>query len=176
MSNAYHRCWLGQQSLGPAEEDRHDTISCHMAHRSRVSGVIHRRGRRGADADRGEIGVVTLIVVVLAAAGVAVRLYDLKRKRDDEVMSLQSWVSDALLRDRSLGGLAITAVATGSPWRRSQLGIAIMGTVPTPELRDSVMRVVHQEVSRRHPGVRAEDRLMVDPLIAQTRARSAISS
>jgi len=111
-----------------------------------------------------------VVFVMLLAIGVAVKLYDLKRKREDEAVSLQSHISDALLLDRSLAGLVITALASGSLWRRSPLLIAIAGTVPTPELRETVMRLVQQELSRRHPGARAEDRLVVDPLISKQRA------
>ena len=97
--------------------------------------------------------------------GVGVKLYDRKRKREEAALVLQSSVSDALLLDRSLAGVAITAVATGSRWRRSPLVIAITGTVPTPELRAAVMRAAEQEVSRRHQGAQTQDRLTVVPLM-----------
>jgi hypothetical protein len=115
----------------------------------------------------GGIAVVVLVVVLLLAIGVGVKLYDLKRKRADEVASLQSQISDALLLDRSLAGLPIVAFASGSLWRRSPPMIAVKGPVPTPELRDAVMRVVERELSRRQPGARAEDRLVVDPLMGK---------
>ena len=41
--------------------------------------------------------------------------------------------------------------------------------MPTPEQREAVMRLVGQELSRHHPGVRAEDRLVVDPLVGRER-------
>lgn len=117
----------------------------------------------------GGMAVLTAIVVLLVAIGLAVKLYDLKRKREDEALSLQSHISDAILLDRSLAALPITAVAHAARWRRSPIVIALSGSVPTPELRESIMRLVEREVSRRHPGARAEDRLMVDPLIAKGR-------
>ncbi len=39
--------------------------------------------------------------------------------------------------------------------------------MPTPELRDTAMRVVERELSRRHPAARAEDRLAVDPMMGK---------
>ena len=64
------------------------------------------------------------------------------------------------------GGIAVV-VASGSVWRHSPLLVAVTGTVPTPELRDAVMRLVEREVSRRQPSARAEDRLVVDPLMGK---------
>jgi len=64
------------------------------------------------------------------------------------------------------------AFAVGSFWRRSPFVLAITGTVPTPGLRDAVMRLVVEELSRRQPGARAEDRLVVDPLMLKQRART----
>jgi len=115
----------------------------------------------------GAIAIVVVVVALLVVISVGVKLYDLKRKREDEVMSLQSQISDALLLDPSLAGLPITAVASGSLWRRSRVVVAIRGPVPTPELRAAVMRLVERELSSREPGARAEDRLVIDPLVGK---------
>ncbi len=115
----------------------------------------------------GAIAIVVVVVALLVVIGVGVKLYDLKRKREDEVMSLQSRISDALLLDPSLAGLPITAFASGSLWRRSRVVIAVRGPVPTPELRAAVMRLVERELSGREPGARAEDRMVVDPLMGK---------
>jgi len=115
----------------------------------------------------GAIALGVGVAAVLAAIGVGVKLYDLRRKRETEILSLQAQISDALLLDASLAGLPIAVVASGSRWRRSAVVIAVTGPVPTPEVRDAVMRLVEQEVSRRQPGARAEDRLMVDPLMGK---------
>jgi hypothetical protein len=113
----------------------------------------------------GSVGIVAVVVLMVLAVGVAVKLVDRKRKREEEVVLLQSGVSDALLLDRSLAGRAITAVASGSLWGRSPVVLTITGTVPTAERREAVMRLVAQEVSRRHAFARIEDRLVVDPLV-----------
>jgi hypothetical protein len=115
----------------------------------------------------GAIAIVVMVVALLVVIGVGVKLYDLKRKREDEVMSLQSRISDALLLDPSLAGLPITAFASGPLWRRSRVVIAVRGPVPTPELRAAVMRLVEKELSSREPGARAEDRMVVDPLMGK---------
>ncbi len=115
----------------------------------------------------GAITVVVVVVAVLLAIGVGVKLYDLTRKREQELLSLQLRISDALLLDRSLAGLPIAAFASRSLWRRSPVVVAVTGPVPTPELRDAVMRLVERELSHRQPGGRAEDRIVVDPLMGK---------
>jgi hypothetical protein len=125
-------------------------------------------GLAPASSNSGEaIAIVVVVVALLVLIGVGVKLYDLKRKRDDEVMSLQAHISDALLLEPSLARLPITAFASGSLWRRSGVVVAIRGPVPTPEVRTAVMRLVEREVSSRHPGARAEDRLVIDPLMGK---------
>jgi hypothetical protein len=117
------------------------------------------------------VAILAVVLLILLAIGVAVKLFDRKRKREDEAVSLQSQISDALLLDRSLAGLPIIAVADSSLWGRSPVVVAITGTVPTPEQREAVMRLVGQELSRRHAFARAEDRLLVDPLMHKQTAR-----
>jgi len=109
---------------------------------------------------------VALLLALLLAIVVGIKLYDLKRQREAEVLSLQSLVSDALLLEPSLAGLPIAAFASGSLWRRSAV-VAVTGPVPAPEVRDAVMRLVERELSRRQPGARAEDRIVVDPLMGK---------
>ncbi len=115
----------------------------------------------------GAIAIVVVVVALLVVIGVGIKLYDLKRKREEEVMVLQSQISDALLLDPSLAGLPITAFASGSLWHRSRVVVAIRGPVPTPEVRTAVMRLVERELSSRQPGARAEDRLVIDPLVGK---------
>ncbi len=117
----------------------------------------------------GAAALVAVVVVMLLVIVVGVKLYDAKRKREGNALTVQARISDALLRD--FVTLPITAVANGSLWRRAPLVLTIRGRVPTPEQREAVMRLVGQELSR-HPGVRAEDRLVVDPLVGKERART----
>jgi len=58
--------------------------------------------------------VLLLLAGLLVIVAIGVKLYDLKRKRDAEAVHLQAQVSDALLRDQSLFGLAVTPTATPS--------------------------------------------------------------
>ena len=117
----------------------------------------------------GVAALVAVMVVFVAIIGVGAKLYDAKRKRVGDALVFQARISDALLRD--FATLPITAVASGSMWRRAPLVLMIRGSVPTPEQREAVMRLVGQELSRHHRDVRAEDQLVVDPLVAKERAR-----
>jgi hypothetical protein len=117
------------------------------------------------------VAILAVVLLLLLSIGIAIKVFDHKRKREDEALLLQSQISDALLLDRSLAGLPIAAVAEGSLWRRSPVVVAITGTVPTPGQREAVMRLVGQELSRRHAFARAEDRLLVDPLIQKHTTR-----
>ncbi len=120
----------------------------------------------------GSVAILAVVLVTVLAIGVAIKLYDLKRKRDDEVLLLQSQVSDALLLEPLLVGVPIAAFARGSLWRRSSVVVAVTGPVPTPEVRDAVMRLVKRELARRHPGARAEDRIVIDPLVVKPTIRT----
>ena len=115
----------------------------------------------------GMVMEVALLLAMLLAIVVGIKLYDLKRRREAEVLSLQSLVSEALLLEPSLTRLPIAAFARGSLWRHSSVVVVVTGPVPTPEVRDAVMRLVERELSRRQPGARAEDRLVVDPLMGK---------
>jgi hypothetical protein len=119
----------------------------------------------------GSVAILAMVLLLLLSIGIVVKVFDHKRKREDEALSLQSQISDALLLDRSLAGLPIAAVADCSLWGRSPVVVAITGTVPTPEQREAVMRLVAEQLSRRHVFARAEDRLVVDPLMQKQIAR-----
>ena len=65
------------------------------------------------------VAMVAFGIVVLLAIGIIGRLLDLRRRREDEALGLQSRVSDALMLEPGLAGLAVTAsmrpTSTSSP-------------------------------------------------------------
>ena len=109
------------------------------------------------------IGGMIMLVLVLAAVGVAVKLFDLKRKREADAVLLQAQLSDALLRDASLAGLLVTPTATVPFWSGSPATVALEGRVPFSEQRDQVRRVVEREAARIRPDVVIEDHVAVTP-------------
>jgi len=115
---------------------------------------------------------VAVILLLIIGIGVAVKLYDVKRRRTEENAALQSLLSEALMLERSVVGLPVAPFVSQSVWPRSPVVIAVRGSVPTLELRDAVIRLVEREAYRRQPGARTEDRLQVDPRIGQDRVWS----
>lgn len=112
------------------------------------------------------INAVTIIVIVgvlLLALGVTVKLFDLRRKREDEAVQLQAQVSDALLRDAELFRVPLTPTARVPFWSGSPATIEVAGQVPTPATKDAVLRIVRSEATRIRPDVHIEDRVAVVP-------------
>ena len=113
--------------------------------------------------------VFVLLVGLLVIVGIGVKLYDLKRKREAEAVHLQAQVSDALLRDPSLFGLAVTPTAHVPWWSGTPARLEVIGRVPEPEYRDRVLRLVEEEASHVRPDVVMVDRLEI-AAAAHTRA------
>jgi hypothetical protein len=126
-----------------------------------------------AAADNGAgSGLFALVFVIglLAITGIAVKLYDMRRKREDEGVALQSRLSDALLTEPSLAHLPITPTVHVPFGRRPKAVIALTGTVPTPALREAVLRLVIREATFPRGNYRIEDRLFVDTLMSRRAA------
>ena len=112
----------------------------------------------------GSVGVVIVLLALIVAIGAAIKLYDTKRRRNEEALTAQSFITDVLLRE--FGPLPVTASLKGSRWRRRDpIVLAIHGTVATPDRREAVMRAATRELSRQYPSAQLEDLLFVDPLI-----------
>jgi hypothetical protein len=109
--------------------------------------------------------VLTLAVlaVVVIAVVFGVRYISARRKLLEETMILQSQLSDIVAREPQLQGLFITPKARVSGWRTSQVTIEVAGEVPTPELREAVMRIVGAEAWRLRPDVITLDHLFIVP-------------
>jgi hypothetical protein len=116
----------------------------------------------GAGGGASLIAVVLIILAVLVILGIR-ELYDLQRRRESEAVQLQAQISDALLRDQLLYGVPIMATARAPFWRRSAATIEIAGQVPSPQARETALRIVRAEASRIRPDVQIEDRLAVVP-------------
>ena len=110
-----------------------------------------------------EIMVVATMLLMLVLLGVAVKLYDLKRKREEDAVAAQARVSDALLMGANLAGLPLTPTAHLPLWKGSPLVLEIKGAVPRPELREAAVDVAKREVGRSRSDFRIEDRIAVNP-------------
>src|SRR5262249_31165554 len=113
--------------------------------------------------DGAAAGVVFAIAILalLIVTGIAVKLHDRKRKLEDEVAALQGRISDAFFADRGLSTMAITPTVQ-MPFRRSGLcTVTLSGSVPTPELRDSAIKLAMQTMEASQASCRLEDRVVV---------------
>ena len=116
----------------------------------------------GGSAALGFLVILALLVIV----GLAVKMYDRKRKRDAEAVHLQAQVSDALMRDSRLAGLVLTPTARVPAWGSGSAVIDINGEVPDPGTRETVVRIARDEAARLRPDVQVEDHLTVGRAIA----------
>lgn len=112
-----------------------------------------------------EIIVVVAMLALVVLLGIAVKLYDLKRKREEEAVAAQARISDALLMDSALSGLPLTPTAHVPLWSGTPLTLEIRGAVPRSELREAAVDVARREMARSRPDFRIEDRIAVDPTV-----------
>ena len=104
-----------------------------------------------------------LVAMVIGAVIVVARFVAVRRTRTTEGLILQSQLSDAVAREATLYGLRVNPRACVSGWRKSQVTVEVAGEVPTPELRDKVMRIVRAEAWRLRPDVNTVDHLFIVP-------------
>jgi len=107
------------------------------------------------------------VIGLLVFTGIAVKLHDMKRKREDEGVALQARLSDVLLAEPSLAHLPITPTVHIPFGPRAQAVISLTGTVPTPALREAVLHLVIREAAFPRGSYRIEDRLFVDTLMSR---------
>jgi len=119
--------------------------------------------------DGGGTAIAAVIVVagLLVVIGLAVKLFDLKRKRESEAVQLQAQLSDALLREPSLAGLPLTPTVHVPMWTGTPATIDVTGQVPKPELKDLALRLMSDEASRIRSDIKIVDRLSIVPTAAQ---------
>jgi hypothetical protein len=113
------------------------------------------------------VGFVVVLVALVVLIGVGVKLYDLKRKREGEALYLQAQLSEALLREPGLAGLALTATVHIATFKRSRPIVEIAGQVPTTDARERALNIVRAETARLRPDAQFEDRMAVVPTMAQ---------
>ncbi len=110
--------------------------------------------------------IMLLGIAVVGLVAVLAKAIDLKHKREDEAVQLQAQISDALLRDRTLASLLVTATVHIPLWRRSPATVEMHGRVPTGEFRQAVLHVADQEAARRLAAYEIQDRLSIVPSVS----------
>ena len=115
----------------------------------------------------GFIALVAAGFVVLLVIAVVGRLLDLRRRREDEALGLQSRVSDALMLEPGLTGLAVTANMHVPLWPRKAPTLEIVGRVPTPDQHELAAKVALRTLADHAERVRVEDKAWVDPVMRE---------
>jgi len=110
----------------------------------------------------GGVGVVIAVIALLVAVGVAVKLYDAKRKREEQGLAIQARLSDVLLLHPSLAGMPVVASVYTPLWQGSPAVVEVKGTVPNHDVRELAMELVQHELGATN--ARLEDHIVVDPL------------
>jgi hypothetical protein len=122
-----------------------------------------------AGSGTGAFVVAAVAIALIVILGLVAKLYDRKGKREAEAVALQARLSDLMLTDRSLHGGSVTPTVHASLWGRRMV-IEVAGEVPSPEVRDLVMRKVRQEAQSIGQDIEIEDKLMVMPSVARPSA------
>lgn len=118
----------------------------------------------------GVLFVAMFMLALFMVVGLAVKLNDVKRRREDEAVALQARISDALLCEPSLSRLPITPTVRVPLRPGSPVTVEISGPIPKLELREAVMRLVIREMARTRPDFRLEDRTAVAPSLSERAA------
>lgn len=106
---------------------------------------------------------LVFVIASLAIAGFVLNLRRIKRKREDEAITLQARFSDALVTEPSLSRLPIIPTVRVPFGGYPQAVIMLTGVVPTPALREGVLQFVKLEAAFLTDTFRIEDRLVVTP-------------
>ena len=115
----------------------------------------------------GFVALVAIGIGVLLIIGIIGRLLDLRRRREDEALGLQSRVSDALMLEPGLAGLAVTASMHVPLLPGKDPTLEITGRVPTPDQHELATRVAMRTLADRSAHVHIQDKVWVDPVMRE---------
>jgi hypothetical protein len=124
-------------------------------------------------ADIARLGVLIMVTLVLLlvmiAAGAAIKVFDLSGRRDDEAEWLQARARRALSRDPRTSGLTLTPTVHVPVSRRAPVIVELRGTVETDAHRVAAVAAVTGEIAHVLAGrpFFVEDRFRVVPAQAR---------
>ena len=114
---------------------------------------------------------IILAVALLGGLILTVAVVDLRRKRRAQAIAIEGQIADALMREPRLRATAITAAVQLPLTGRAGPTVEVRGEVEYPELRETAVRIVRQELLRHHPEGTVEDRILVLPPVPQVARR-----
>jgi len=106
---------------------------------------------------------ILAMLVLFVVIGIAVKLFDLKHKREEEGLALQARVTDALLVDPTTGQLPITATVQAPLSRGAPMRIVVSGYAPTAQHKETALALVRREAESSGVRFEIEDHLAVEP-------------
>lgn len=104
---------------------------------------------------------ITLAFALLGGLILAVTVLHLRRKRRAQAIAIEAQIADALMREPPLRTTVVTTVVHVPLTSRAGPTVEVRGEVEYPELRETAMRIVRQELLRHHPEGSVEDRIFV---------------
>jgi len=119
-----------------------------------------------AEGSGGALIVIGTFVVLLAVIVAIAAVHNVRQRREEEALQIQSRLGDALLMDTLLDGAAVVPTVHVPLWKGSALRIEVSGSVPRPEMRERALQIVRQEATRLAQyaqDVEIEDRVSVLP-------------
>jgi hypothetical protein len=130
-------------------------------------------GQGGGNVAGTVLGIALLIALFLII-GITVKVFDRRRRRMEEAVAVQARIADALLVEPVVRHLPIATTANRAIWRGSPVTIEVRGPVPSPEARNVALGVVMREATASGMPFRIDDRLIVDPVMAEHPAEVAL--
>lgn len=110
------------------------------------------------------------VIALLVMVGTAVKLYDMKRRRENQAVAIQARLSDALLTEPALAHFPVAPTVRVPLGRHAQAVITLAGAVPTRAFLDATLQLVNREAASLTDNYRIEDRLLVDPRVSRRAA------
>jgi hypothetical protein len=126
-----------------------------------------------ADGGSGALIVIGIFVALFVVVAAIAKVHEVRRRREDEGLVLQARLSDVLLMDPRLSGVAVVPTVRVPVRKGSPVRIEVSGNVPSPEVRERALRVIRQEATRFAQyalDVEVDDRLSVLPPIGTRHA------
>ncbi len=120
----------------------------------------------GPSAEHPILAFVVLMSVTIAAMLAIAKLQDLRKAREEQTVELEARISDALLASETFLGSTVVPSVRIPFWGRSPATIKLSGTVRSPRMEQSALRLAEQVASRIRSDVVVEDRMAIVPSLS----------
>jgi hypothetical protein len=115
----------------------------------------------GGSAGGGGVALAAVAVAAFVLIVVLAKVIDLRRKREDKAIELQTQISEALVGELRI--LSVTPTVHLPAWGSAPATIELSGQVPNPQARRTALRIVTEAASRVRPDFEIQDRMAETP-------------